>query len=66
MVPQLGARQDGASQFDSDVEGLLQSLEFENLIQGKLTTLAFLEGNTRNVQDLITSIRAIIDLELTR
>ncbi len=62
----FGRAGDGATQFDSDVEGLLRSLEFENLIQGKLTTLAFLEGNTRNVQDLITSIRAIIDLELTR
>ncbi len=62
----FGRAGDGATQFDSDVEGLLRSLEFENLVQGKLTHLAFLEGSTRRVQGLITSIRAILDLELTR
>ncbi len=62
----FGRAGDGASQFDSDVEGLLQSLEFENLIQGKLTGLAFMEGSTRDLQGLITSIRAILDLELNR
>ncbi len=62
----FGRAGDGATRFDSDVEGLLRSLEFENLIQGKLTNLAFMEGSTRDVQGLITSIRAILDLELTR
>ncbi len=57
---------DGTTQFDSDVAGLLRSLEFENLVQQKLTGLAFLKGSTRNMQGLITSIRAILDLELTR
>ena len=60
----FGRAGDGVTRFDSDVEGLLRSLEFENLIQLKLTGLAFLEGSTRNVQGLITSIRAILDLEL--
>ena len=62
----FGRAGDGATQFDSNVEGLLRSLEFENMVQGKLTNLAFLEGSTRGVQGLITSIRAILDLELTR
>ena len=62
----FGRAGDGATRFDSDVEGLLRSLEFENLIQGKLTNLAFMEGSTRDMQGLITSIRAILDLELTR
>ncbi len=62
----FGRAGDGATQFDSDVEGLLRSLEFENLIQLKLTSLAFLELGTRSVQGLITSIRAILDLELNR
>ncbi len=62
----FGRAGDGVTRFDSDVEGLLRSLEFENLIQLKLTSLAFLELGTRSVQGLITSIRAILDLELTR
>ncbi len=62
----FGRAGDGVTRFDSDVEGLLRSLEFENLIQLKLTSLAFLEGSTRNVQGLVTSIRAILDLELNR
>ncbi len=62
----FGRAGDGATQFDSDVEGLLRSLEFENLVQLKLTHLAFLEGSTKEMQGLITSIRAILDLELTR
>jgi hypothetical protein len=62
----FGRAGDGTTQFDSDVAGLLRSLEFENLIQQRLTGLAFLKGSTRNMQGLITSIRAILDLELAR
>jgi len=62
----FGRAGDGATQFDSDVEGLLRGLEFENLVQGKITHLAFLEGSTRDVQGLITSIRDVLDVELNR
>lgn len=57
---------DGESRFDSDVEGLLRSLEFENLVQGKLTHLAYLDGSIGDVQGLIASMRDMIDRELGR
>lgn len=57
---------DGQTRFDSDVEVVLQSLEFENLVQTKLTHLAYLGAGVRDVQQHIASVREMIDLELLR
>jgi hypothetical protein len=55
---------DGRTRFPRDVERVLRSLEFENLVQTKLTHLAYLGAGIQDVQQVIASIREMIDLEL--
>ena len=62
----FGRGGDGATRFDSDVEGMLRSMEFENQLQGRLTNIGFLRGAATSMRDFISEVRAMLDSELTR
>lgn len=60
----FGRSGDGNTLFDSDVAGLLQSVEFENHLQQRLTNVGFLQDHARRMRDFIAQVRAMLDAEL--
>ncbi|MDA0329600.1 MAG: hypothetical protein O2958_11395 [Gemmatimonadetes bacterium] len=60
----FGRAGDDLTRFESDVSGLLRSLEFENQLQGRLTNVTYLEEAARNMWELISSIREMLEAEL--
>ena len=62
----FGLGGDGVSRFESDVGGLLRSMEFENRVQGRVTNVRFLRGGGTEIQAFISSLRTMLEEERIR
>ncbi len=61
----FGRGGDGRSRFPADIAALLRSLEFENLLQSRLTNLFFLRSSMERMRGFLSNISSMLDAELS-